>query len=238
MAMAISKSEVCNLPPVTVAGEHVSQANLERQGEFEEILSHSLPKFRRIALRRLRNPEDAEDAVQDAMLSAFRHIDRFNGRAQMTTWLTAILINAVRMQIRRRPRGQMISIDHRQDDHQPTLAETLADQRPTPEKTLEQSELRQLLARLTAALPAKQQAALRLRQRDGLSVKEAAKRLRVPEGTVKAHLTRGRVKLMQRFQAATAGRKRNKASCENGWNDMPSVPLSFLGRDQIDARCD
>jgi RNA polymerase sigma-70 factor (ECF subfamily) len=235
MAIARSKPEVCNVPPVTVAGEHAAEANLERQGEFEEILSHSLPKFRRVAMRRLRNPEDAEDAVQDAMLSAFRHIDRFDGRAQMTTWLTAIVINAVRMQIRRRPRGQMISIDHSPEDHQPTLAETLADQRPTPEKTLEQCELRQLLTRLTAALPAKQQAALRLRQRDGLSVKEAAERLRVPEGTVKALLTRGRVKLMQRFQAATAGRKPNKASCENGWNDMQSIPLSFLGRDHIDA---
>jgi RNA polymerase sigma-70 factor (ECF subfamily) len=53
-----------------------------------------------MAMRWLRNPEDAEDAVQDAMLSAFKHIARFDGRAQMLTWLTAIVINAVRSAVK------------------------------------------------------------------------------------------------------------------------------------------
>src|SRR5215470_19051310 len=81
----------------------------ERRMEFDGLLDHLLPRFRRMALRWLRNPDDAEDAVQDAMLSALRHLDQFDGRSQMSTWLTSILRNAVLMQIRRRPRSQMAS---------------------------------------------------------------------------------------------------------------------------------
>jgi DNA-directed RNA polymerase specialized sigma24 family protein len=53
-----------------------------------------LARFRRIALRFLGNIADAEDAVQDALLSAFTHLDQFGGQAKMSTWLTAIVINA------------------------------------------------------------------------------------------------------------------------------------------------
>ena len=238
MSAVTNSFEVSGFPSLPLSGAQAlaTSASLERQQEFEEILARQVPKFRRIALRLLRNPEDAEDAVQDAMLSAFKHISRFDGRSQMTTWLTAIVINAVRMQIRRRPRGQMISIDHSMDDRRPTLAEILPDQKPTPEKVLEQRELRQLVHRLTAALPPKQQAALRLRQRDGLSVKQAADRLGLPEGTVKSHLTRGRIKLMQRFRAATAERKSKKAGRENQWNGLQSIPMSLSSQGGPDAR--
>jgi DNA-directed RNA polymerase specialized sigma24 family protein len=66
------------------------------------ISSHSL-RFRRIALGHLGNAADAEDAVQDTLLSALRHVEQFTGRAKMSTWLTAIVINSARMKLRRRP---------------------------------------------------------------------------------------------------------------------------------------
>jgi RNA polymerase sigma factor (sigma-70 family) len=175
----------------------------ERLREFENILSHALPRFRRIAMRSLRSPEDAEDAVQDAMLSAFRHITQFDGRAQMSTWLTTIVINAVRMQSRRRTRRQMLSLDEAAKDGQRTIGELLVHPSPNPEQALEQGELRQLVTKLTGSLPPAQQAALRLHQRDDFSIRMAAETLGVPEGTVKAQLTRGRAKLTQRFKNAT-----------------------------------
>ena len=67
----------------------------------DAITSHSL-RFRRIALRHLGNTADAEDAVQDALLSAWTHVDQFKGRAKMSTWLTTIVINSARMKLRRR----------------------------------------------------------------------------------------------------------------------------------------
>lgn len=178
-----------------------TQASPERRLEFENVLSRNLPGFRRVAMRWLRNPEDAEDAVQDAMLSAFKHIARFEGRAQMSTWLMAILINAVRMQLRRRPRHTHLPLDQPTREGQRTISDLIADQRPTPEQTLEKCELLELITKLTRSLPPSQRAAMELRQRDdGLSVKDAAEALGVPVGTLKAQLARGRVTLRQQLR--------------------------------------
>jgi RNA polymerase sigma-70 factor, ECF subfamily len=183
----------------------------ELRMEFEKIVQQGLPQFRRVAMRWLRNREDAEDAVQDAMLSAFRHIGAFDGRARLSTWVMAIVINAVRMQLRRRPRCYLVSLDDAPEEGQWAISEALADPRPTPEQTVALSELCDLAAKLTCGLPAGQRAAIRLRQRDGLSIKEAAGRLGVPVGTLKAQLARGRANLVQRFQKA-AVRPRTKAA--------------------------
>lgn len=177
-----------------------STPSLERRLEFESLLPHILPRFRRMATRWLRHPEDAEDAVQDAILSAFRHLAHFDGRSQMSTWLTAILRNAVLMQLRRRPRTHMPTLDENLENGSPSLLETLADPAPTPEQYLERRELYDLVRRLRGALPRSQQVALNLRIQDNLSIKEAAERLGTREGTVKAQLARGRANLRARVQ--------------------------------------
>ncbi len=206
MATPVAALEDCSFLSMTAGGTPVvaHKASPERLQEFDNIVSRALPRFRRIAMRWLGNHEDAEDAVQDAMLSAFKHIADFEGRAQMSTWLTAVVINAVRMQIRRRPRGQMLSLDrsHKEDQSTP-FSELLVDPRPTPEQTLEQHQFRQIVTRLSSSLPPAQRAALSLRQQDGLSIRETAEMLGVPVGTVKAQLARGRAKLIERFHKAT-----------------------------------
>jgi len=191
-----------SLPPVAAGGQdRRTKVSLERRKEFEDVLSRNLPGFQRVAMRRLRNPEDAEDAVQDAMLSAFKHITRFEGRAQMSTWVTAIVINAVRAQLRRRLRQTFLSLDQPAQDGQLTIGDLVADQRPTPEQTLAEYERLKLVVKLTRSLPPSQRMAMQLRQRDdGLSIKEAAEVLGVPVGTLKAQLARGRVTLRQQLR--------------------------------------
>jgi RNA polymerase sigma-70 factor (ECF subfamily) len=201
-AIALGGSNTSLVVAVVGGQERSKGVNPERRVAFEDVLSHNLPRFRRMAMRWLRNPEDAEDAVQDAMLSAFKHIARFEGRAQMSTWLTAIVINAVRMQIRRRPRYTVVALDQPQEDERYTLSERIADPRPTPEQTLRECEMRQLIIKFSRSLPSSQQSAMQLRQRDGLSIKEAAQVLGVPVGTVKAWLARGRVAVKKRLRKA------------------------------------
>src|SRR5208282_2265842 len=125
-------------PAFTLAASGLSSvpggASQEVRMEFEKIVSRDLSRFRRVAMRWLRNPEDAEDAVQDAMLSA---------------WITAIVLNSVRMRLRRRPRCQIVSLDHVPEAGQWAIPELLADPGPTPEQVAERSELRELVARLT-----------------------------------------------------------------------------------------
>lgn len=245
MATPVAALEDWSLLSMTAGGAHVvaQQATPERLQEFDNIVSRGLPRFRRIAMRWLGNHEDAEDAVQDAMLSAFKHIADFEGRAQMSTWLTAVVINAVRMQIRRRPRGQMLSLDRSpKEDQSTTLFELLVDPRPTPEQTVEQRQFRQIITKLTNGLPPHQRAALLLRQQDCFSLKETALILGVPVGTVKAQLARGRAKLIERFhklartpkieaagsgpktrrKASSSGRRRNRAQ-DTAYVPMPAV---------------
>jgi RNA polymerase sigma-70 factor, ECF subfamily len=200
----------CLLPPVAVAGgqERRTQVVADRRLEFENVLSRNLPGLRRVAMRWLRNPEDAEDAVQDAMLSAFKHIARFEGRAHMSTWVMAILVNAVRGQLRRRLRHRFLSLDQPARDGQQTIADLVADQRPTPEQTLAECELLKLVIKLTGTLPPSQRMAMKLRQvDDGLSTREAAEVLGVPVGTLKAQLARGRVTLRQQLRGSNATTK-------------------------------
>src|SRR4029077_12144853 len=79
--------------------------------EMQDVLSRCLPSFYRRAYRHLGNAADAEDAVQDALLSAYKHLDQFKGQARMSTWLTTIVTNSARMQLRRRPRQAHLSLD-------------------------------------------------------------------------------------------------------------------------------
>lgn len=193
----------CFLPPVALpTGQELSgRVSAEHRLEFENVLSRNMPRFQRLAMHWLRNSEDAEDAVQDAMLSAFKHIACFEGRAQMSTWLMAIVINAIRMQLRRRLRHTHLSLDQPERDGQRTISDLVADQRPTPEQTLEKSELRELVIQLAGILPPSQRRAMQVRHRgDGLSMKEAAQVLGVPVGTLKAQLARGRVALRQQLR--------------------------------------
>ena len=164
--------------------------------ELQDVLARQLPSFHRRAYRYLGNDADAEDAVQDALLSAYKHLDQFRGEARISTWLTAIVSNSALMQLRRRPRYQPISLDEPVgEDQEFTLSEQLADGAPTPEDECRSSQLiarvRELLPQLSPSL----RRAFELRDLDGLSTSEAAHFLGVAEGTIKAQLARARTKL-------------------------------------------
>jgi RNA polymerase sigma-70 factor, ECF subfamily len=186
-----------------------------RTREMEDILSRRLPSLYRNAYRFLGNAADAEDAVQDALLSAYKHLDQFKGQAQMSTWLTAIVTNCARMQLRRRPRHTTVSLDERFGEQQEyteyTLSEILADRGPSPEDESRITELRLHILRFVEQLSPCLRKAFQLRELDGLSISEAAHILGVPEGTVKAQLARARAKL-RRLLCRAFGAKPSLAS--------------------------
>src|SRR6202035_2823350 len=164
--------------------------------EMQDILSRYLPSFYRRAYRYLGNVADAEDAVQDALLSAYKHLDQFKGQSQMSTWLTAIVINCARMHLRRRPRQIHLSLDERfGEDQEYSLSERLAHSGPSPEDECRNSELDRRLMQLAAQLSPPLRKAFQLRELDGFTTSEAAQILGVPDGTVKARVSRARAKL-------------------------------------------
>ena len=114
--------------------------------QLEQILASGLPPLYRRAYRILGNAADAEDALQDALLAAYTHLDQFRGQARISTWLTTILLNCARLQLRRRPRNLHVSIDESSEESAPvSVWERLADNRPSPEDQCRESELRERL---------------------------------------------------------------------------------------------
>jgi RNA polymerase sigma-70 factor (ECF subfamily) len=112
----------------------------DRQGaarELQRVLSLYLPSFHRCAMRVLGNRDDAEDAVQEALLSAHKHLHQFRGQSQMSTWLTTIVCNCARMQLRKRPRQIDMPLEEQIGEEQRYfISERLADTRPSPEDEL------------------------------------------------------------------------------------------------------
>jgi|HubBroStandDraft_6_1064221.scaffolds.fasta_scaffold116977_1 RNA polymerase sigma-70 factor (ECF subfamily) len=181
-----------------VGGEPKTNFSIRENGirELQEVLSRYLPRFYRSAYRQLGNAADAEDAVQDALLAAYLHLDQFKGQAQMSTWITSIVTNCARMQLRRRPRQPHLSLEEPcVEDQEYCWSDRLADSGPSPEDECRNSELRRRLLQSVAQLSPSLRRAFELRDLDGHSVREAARTLGLAEGTVKAHLSRGRAKL-------------------------------------------
>ena len=171
--------------------------------EIHQAISRCRASFFKRAYTFLGNAADAEDAVQDALLSAYKHIDQFRGDAQLSTWLTAIVSNSARMQLRRRPRQIHVSLDEPIGEEQEhSVSEQLADDRPNPEDDCRSSELRAQVKELVTQLPPSLRRAFQLRELDGLTTREAARVLGVAEGTVKGELARARAKLRRLMKRA------------------------------------
>jgi RNA polymerase sigma-70 factor, ECF subfamily len=181
--------------------------------ELQDVLARSMPSFYRRAYRYLGNAADAEDAVQDALLSALRHLDQFKGQSKMSTWLTTIVINSVLTQLRRRPRQIHTSLDE-QFGQEPgyCVSELLADSRPSPEEECIKSELHGHLMRFVEELPPALGKAFQLRDLDGLTTSEAAQILGVADVTVKAQVSRARAKLRLIGQTLNA-KPRSTSTC-------------------------
>ena len=177
---------------------------------FGHILSSRLTSLYRKAYRMLGNAADAEDAVQDALLAAFTHLDQFKGQSEMSTWVTAILHNCARLQLRRRRRHVDVPLDEPMGEPQTlSVSEQLADHRPNPEDESQHSELSARFTHFYNQLSPTLRRTFRLRDIEGLSIRETSRILRIPSGTVKAQSARARKKIRELMQRALKPRSRS-----------------------------
>jgi RNA polymerase sigma-70 factor (ECF subfamily) len=168
----------------------------QKTGELQDVVSRNLPMLLRRAHRYVGNPHDAEDAVQDALLSAYKHLDQFKATAKMATWLTSIVTNSALTQLRRRPRHPHLSLDEPVAEEQDYfVSEKLADVRPSPESECIKSELHGRLMQSVVALSPSLRQVIQMCELDGLTTREAAHILGLAQGTVKARVWRARTKL-------------------------------------------
>jgi len=195
--------------------------------EVLSVVSHCLPSLYRYAYRLLGNKTDAEDAVQDALLAAYKHLNQFRGDAQLSTWLTTIVINCARMHLRKRSRYIHVSLDSRiGEDQEYPLSDILVDHRPNPEDECHRSTLVARLMKSAAQLSPTLRKTFHLRFVDHLSVGETASVLGVPTGTVKAQTARARAKLLKAMRGLLRQGPAERKSCSprRSHQNNPAVP--------------
>lgn len=188
---------------------------------FGELVRRHRDRLWAVALRTLGDREEAADAVQDALVSAFRSAHTFRGQSAVTTWLHRITVNACLDRVRRAASRRTATMAD--DDN----LEAHLEPHESAEAPAERKELHRELLRALGTLPPEQRAALVLVDMQGYPVAEAAAVLAVPEGTVKSRCARGRARLLPLLThlrsggadrtGAGPGRQRNRSA-------EPSVP--------------
>jgi RNA polymerase sigma-70 factor (ECF subfamily) len=133
------------------------------------------------------------------MLSAYRNLKRFEGRSQFSTWLTRIVINAALMRRRSAKARPAVSLDEAPREDELPVTERFAAKGPNPEQVFEGTELREIISENLDELSPLLRTAFLLREVEGYSTGEAAKKLGVTENTLKARLWRARHQLAERL---------------------------------------
>jgi RNA polymerase sigma-70 factor (ECF subfamily) len=188
-----------------ISTTEVSENKLIREGQRGDAQAvetlfrrYHRPLFQ-TALRVLGNAEDAEDALQDGLLSAYRNLKRFEGRSQFSTWLTRIVINAALMKRRSAKARPAASLDDTHHEDELPAAERFADGSPNPEQLYIGTEIREMINENLDELSPLLRSAFLLREVQGYSTGEAARKLGVTENTLKARLWRARHQLADRL---------------------------------------
>jgi RNA polymerase sigma-70 factor (ECF subfamily) len=180
-------------PPLLAEDPLVARLRNGEESAFAELLIAEGGRMLTTARRLVRNEADAQDAVQESFLSAFRSIREFRSGARLGTWLHRIVLNVCLMRLRSRRRRPEQSIDQLLPnfEHRGHLAH--APHRWTaPDSALEREETRALVRRSIDALPETYRTVLLLRDIEGVGADDAAELLGISLGNAKVRLHRAR----------------------------------------------
>ncbi len=164
---------------------------------FEYLVREHGPRLLAVARRFFNEEQDAQDAVQDAFISAFRSIGSFNRDAKLTTWMHRIVVNASLMKLRSQKRRSERSIEEFlpsfSEDGHPT--KPVAHWSETVGDALDRQELSELIHRKIQELPEPYRIVLLMRDIEELDTAQTAELLELSVGAVKTRLHRARLAL-------------------------------------------
>jgi RNA polymerase sigma-70 factor (ECF subfamily) len=170
------------------------------RAEFAKVVEAYSEKMYRLILKMLRNPQDAEDVLQETFIKAFRGSEDFRGDAKISTWLYRIATNEALMFLRQKEEPK-VSIDKQAlaDDGQAYTPTKIVDWCCLPEEELLSSEAMDYLDRAVDQLSESMRITFLLRDLEGLSTRETAEVLDISEAAVKTRLSRARMHLRERL---------------------------------------
>ncbi len=192
----------------------VAQALSGDPAGFDALVRRYHAPLRRLLRSMLRNPEDADDILQETFLRAHRFLHRFDPRRPFGPWLMRIGVNLARNRLRGRQRAREVSLDEVRDDEDggPIEGAWLADR--TSLEDLDYRALLEATRRALEHLPDDQRVVLEMRLLGEMSYKEIATALRIPIGTVMSRLNRGRRRIQADLAAVRPGGKPEAAASE------------------------
>lgn len=175
----------------------IAQARNGNQAAFRHLVDAHARALYAVCVRITGEATSAEDAVQEALFNAYRHLPSFDGRAQFATWLKRIAINEALQQVRKR--GGYARVDQLDDTDPAAL--TICDPQPSPERIAGSAELARVLEHQLAAMTALERTAFSLRHHEGQSIEEIAGALSMNISACKQAVFRAVRKLRGALQA-------------------------------------
>lgn len=167
------------------------------RAEFAQLVEQYSPMIYRLGLKMLNNPQDAEDILQETFIKAYKHIDKFDGRSSVSTWLYRIATNEALMSLRKK-RPDTVSFDvpsiYESEPQEPLQ---IVDWCCMPEEEYLTAEGRMRLDQSAERLPESLRIVFVLRDIEGLSTRETAEVLDISEMAVKTRLSRARLRLRE-----------------------------------------
>ena len=173
----------------------VAVAKMGDRTVFDELRRRHAGKMFRVAHRIVRHREDAEDAVQESFLSAYVHLNGFDGRAKFSTWLTRIAINVALMKVRKNRLSREIPLENTTETLDACPEHEFRDFSPNPEEICEKGEQETALRDAIAQLRPNLRKVVELYQLQECSMNETAKVLGISVAAAKARLFHARTAL-------------------------------------------
>jgi RNA polymerase sigma-70 factor (ECF subfamily) len=176
----------------------------------QELADRYRSRIFQLAMRYMKNHEDAEEVTQDVLLKVYRKVDAFRGDAQLSSWIYRITFNTAMSRLRstrlaraaEQERERALAV---QNDEPARLTRQPADWSRMPDESLLRAQLREAVAEAIEELPEIYRAPVVLRDIQGLTTEEASSRLKLKDQTLKSRLHRGRLMLREKLRTFTTG---------------------------------
>jgi len=179
----------------------------------QELADRYRPRISQLAMRHMKNKEDAEEVTQDVLLKVYRKVGAFRGDSALSSWIYRITFNTAMSRLRTnrveraadQERERLLSAERHQDADLIRPLREPADWQHMPDEELLRAQLREAVAEAIDELPEIYRVPVVLRDIEGLTTEEASTRLNVKDQTLKSRLHRGRLLLRERLQEFTTG---------------------------------
>lgn len=176
-----------------------ARPDLASHAAFERLMREYNQRLFRVARSILRDDADAEDAVQDAYVQAYRKLGDFRGDAELSTWLTRIVINAALMRLRKQRRDRNV-VSFSEGSQSAKEIDVADDSTESPSDALLRGEVRKVLEQRIDELPESFRTVFVMREVEDMTARETADCLGIPESTVRTRLFRARGLLRDKLE--------------------------------------